>query len=238
MNKKYIIYITLTIIAIISLTIILKIIFDYQKEAKIRNEIKIINNILTSENIEENAINKILDRTIIEKGEYKLVEKSIKLYYKDLYSSLSNLYFLLDEDNFSNYLSIINLKEDKPTFIKSKNNLQDSKNQIIEQYNDFYTRLTDESIKLSYIVDKNLSNYNRKFYLEIIEEINKKDFKNNITQKKNNIINKIPIYNEALDFLIVNKGHWEIRNNNIIFDTTQLYEEYSEITKKITKEPN
>ncbi len=231
MSKKYIVITIIVLMLIIGSSITFKIALDFNKETKIKNEISEITKYL--EINEDNNLAVILDRRIITKGPYSEVEKSIKLYYKNLYSSLDNLNFLLDEDNFTNYLSSKNLNEDKPSFIKSKNNLQNSKAQMEENYNRFIDTLTNNSTKITFLTDKDLKRYYRDFYLELTSFSVKDEFSEKIESSYKETLNKIEIYNEIFDFLAANKGHWEIQNDAIVFDDTIIYEEYVNITEKI-----
>lgn len=234
MKKKTIIIFTLIVIAVLG--IVTKLALDLNKETKIRNEIKEISKVFDIANIDDDQVNEILSRRIVKKGHYADVEDSIKTYYINLYSDLKNLTFLLDDDNFSSYLTEKNLNDDKPTFIKSKDNLQNSKAQIEEYYTKLTNELTDKTTKLSYAAKKNLSTYYRDFYLELTTLAIADDFQTEIETAYKQANTKIDVYNEALDFLIANKGHWEVKNEVIIFDETTLYEEYLVITDKLTNQ--
>lgn len=234
MKKKTIIIFILIVIAVLG--IVTKLVLDLNKETKIRNEIKEISKVFDIANIDDDQVNEILSRRIVKKGHYADVEDSIKTYYTNLYSDLKNLTFLLDDDNFSSYLTEKNLNDDKPTFIKSKDNLQNSKAQIEEYYTKLTNELTDKTTKLSYAAKKNLSTYYRDFYLELTTLAIADDFQSEIETAYKQTNAKIDVYNEALDFLIANKGHWEVKNEVIIFDETTLYEEYLVITDKLTNQ--
>ncbi len=233
-KKKVIILISLlAIIAIIFLVI--KITTDFKKEAQIREEIKEVTKLFGTANIDNEDANAMLERRVITKGDYSKVEDSIKLYYKDLYSNLKNLTFLLDEENEYNYLSVDNLKPDSDTLLKSKDTINNTKAQIDEYYNIFIKSLTIEDTKLSYINNKDLSNYYIKFYLELTNEVNDEELKENLLAKYNKINTRLDIYNEALTFLETNVKHWEIKKDNISFDSTEIYDEYIEITSKLNE---
>lgn len=232
MKKKKTIIIFI-IIAIIIAFITTKLISDFTKETKIKDEIKEISKVFKVVNIDDDEVNEILNRRIIKSGPYKDVEDSIKKYYQNVYSNLKNLTFLLDDDNFSIYLSGDNLKEDKPNFTKSKDNLLNTKAQIDEYYNLLTDELDNKQTKIEYILDKDVSPYYQEFYLELTSLAISSDFNNELSEAYENTITKIDIYNEALDFLITNKGHWSIKDDVIIFDDTVLYEEYINITKKL-----
>lgn len=235
MNKKKIIIGVITILVLIIIGVALKISFDFKKEATIRSEVKEITKVFVPTNIDNEDANAVLERRVITKGEYSKVEDSLKLYYKDLYSNLKNLTFLLDEENEYNYLSVDNLKPDSESLIKSKDTINNTKAQIEEYYNIFINSLTVEDTKLSYVTNKDLSNYYIKFYLELTNEVNDEELKENLLAKYNKINTRLDIYNEALTFLETNVKHWEIKKDNISFDSTEIYDEYIEITSKLNE---
>ena len=233
MNKKNIAFIIISLLIIIGVIIAIEIAIDFNKEAKIRNEVKEIINIMTNDIENTEKANEILTRRIITKGKYKTVEDNLKKYYTDLYNNYSNLLFLENDDNFSNYLSITNLKEDRPDFIKSKNNLQNSKAQIDEYYNSFVSLLTKDENKEVYIMNKKITSYYKDFYFTLTNELNTKEFLDNIKENYEIAKSKITIYNKAFDYLIVNKGNWELKNNSLIFKTIENNEEYLKIIAKL-----
>lgn len=235
MKKKYLIIAIIILAIALIIGISLKIGTDFSKETKIKNEVKLIVEYLDKGLYNDEELTKVLNREVVESGEYSIVEKSIKSYYKDLQADLSNFDFLISEDNFSNYLSGSNLKEDRPSFIKSKDNLHNTKSQITEVFTGLDSHLNDKSLKIIYIADKDVKSYYKEFYLSLIDEYLDEDFYNNIKTSKENTLSKIDTYNEALDFLIANKGHWDIDKEVIIFDDNIYYEEYLSITNKLTE---
>lgn len=231
-----IIIISLIVIAVAAITI--KLVGDLNKETTLKNEVKEISKFMNINQNENDEINEILTRREITKGKYKNIENDIKQYYQVIYSDLQNFSFLIDNDNFNIYLSSENLNEDKPSFIKSKDNLQNTKAQIDEYYNKLTKELNDESIKLSFITEDRLDSYYRNFYLELTSLAISDNLKKELDTAYEEVLSKIEIYNEALDFLVANKGHWAIKNNVIIFDDTILYERYLEITNKLEVSEN
>lgn len=236
MKRKYIIIISIISLVLLATITFGKIGLDFYKETKIKNEIKEIMKYINNSNYTDQKLTEILERSVVKKGDYNEVETSIKNYYKDLANDLSNLQFLLSEDNFVNYLSADNLKEDQPNFIKSKANLVNSASQIEEVYQNINTRTTDINTKRYYIADKQVKTYYKDFYLSLIEDNITEEFTKRIKDEKNNGIEKTKTYNQVLDFLIANEGHWNLNQDIIVFDETTLYEEYLNITKSLKED--
>jgi len=235
MKKKTIIIIILSILAIILVSVTVKLALDYKKEDKIRNEVKEITQAIESQNSND-SFNKIINRRLIKGGQYEKVEDLIKLYYRDVYNNLSNLNFLLDEDNFISYLTVKNLKEDAPKFLKSRDNLNNSKAQIEEHYDSLMKLLDDDYTKAQYLEDKNIDIYYRNFYLELTNAKIKDEIKNEIKKEYMKALENIKIYNEAFDFLAVHESNWTIKNETIAIENPVLNEEYNNIIKKLDNE--
>ena len=233
-NKKLLVGI-IVILVLVTIGVTIKISIDFKKEAKIRDEIKEVTKVFGTANIDNEDVNAALERRVITRGDYSKVEDSIKLYYKDLYSNLKNLNFLLDEENEYNYLAVSNLKPNSDALLKSKDLINNTKAQIEEYYNLFINYLTVEDTKLSYVTSKDLSNYYIKFYLELTNEVNDETLKENLLAKYNKANNRLDVYNEALTFLETNVKHWEIKKDTISFDSTEIYDEYIEITSKLNE---
>lgn len=238
MNKKILTIIITSLIIIAIAIIAIKLVSDLNKETTIKNEVKEINKYINLNQNANDKINEVLTRRQITKGKYKNIENDIKEYYQALYSDIQNYTFLIASDTFASYLSSDNLNEDKPSFIKSKDNLQNTKAQIEEYYNKLKDYLNSEATKLNYITNQKLDTYYRNFYLELTEMVNKEELLKELDKTYQDTLSKINIYNEALDFLIANKGHWSIKNNVIIFDDNLLYEGYLKITDKLEVSEN
>lgn len=236
MKRKYIIIISIISLVLLATITFGKIGLDFYKETKIKEEIKEIMKYINNSNYTDQKLTEILERSVVKKGDYNEVETSIKNYYKDLANDLSNLQFLLSEDNFVNYLSADNLKEDQPNFIKSKAKLVNSASQIEEVYQNINTRTTDINTKRYYIADKQVKTYYKDFYLSLIEDNITEEFTKKIKAEKNNGVEKTKTYNQVLDFLIANEGHWNLNQDIIVFDETTLYEEYLNITKSLKED--
>ena len=234
MKKKWtIIIIIILIISIITLFMSTKLGNDLKKENTIKNEVKEITKVFSTENIDDDDVNEILNRRLIKKGEYAKVEDSIKCYYQDLYSSIKNLSFLISSSNYSSYLTEGNLKDDAPSFDKSKTNLANYKAQLDEIYNSYYENYSNEDKILSYIKDKKAGNYYVQCYLDVIEANKNEDLATEFEKKYNDNVNKVDIYNQIFDLLIKNKKHWAIVNGSITFDDPKLLDKYLELYNQL-----
>lgn len=230
-NKKNMILI-IAIIVIIVLGITIKISLDFYQENKVKKEVEAIINILENDPENETAINEILNREVVKNGKYNKLETSIKSYYKEFYLNYSNLLFITSEDNFSYYLSTSTLKENRPSFINLKNNLDNTSNQLSEIYNTIDNLIKDNSLKLPYITEHNLNSYYKKLYLSLIDDYLPDTF-NKIKTQKENAQKKLEIYQEAINYLSTHNNEWELKNNNVTFKDIIKNDEYQNIINKL-----
>ena len=233
MKKGRIIFTVLVMLIIIACFIFAKVFNDLKKENKIKSEIKEIVQVFGTENIDDDDVNAIIDRRIYTKGNYAKVEDAVKNYYKDLYSYQKNITFLMDDENFINYLTVENISSDGKDFLKSKSNLQTTKLQINDKYQQFDQQLNDDAVKISYIFDKKIDKYYQNLYLEFISQYTPSNLTDDMKEKYDQSLKKIDLYNEAFDFLATNKDHWKTTGDVLTFDDTGLYEEYKKITDQI-----
>lgn len=233
MKKRTKIIIISIILLIIVGTITFKVLSDFNKEKQLKEEIKEIIKYYEKDLYNDPKLIKILDRQVIKKGQYKNVETSIKNYYKDLTEDLSNLDFLLSEDNYSTYLTEKNIKEDQPTFIKSKDNLDNTQKQIESVYTEIETQLNDQTHIVTYILDEDVKNYYKEFYLSLVNDYLTKEYKESLTNKKDLVLKNINTYQDTFDYLISTKGKWDIESNVIRFKDPIQQEEYNTIINKI-----
>ena len=230
-KKKTIVLIS--IIAILLLSIIVKLSTDFYKENKLKEEIKEIVRLINTNPENNEKIDELLNRTVIKKGKYNTVETSVKNYYKELYSDYNNLLFIIDDENFTNYLSETSLRENRPSFINTKNNIENTYNQIDALYTEVENEVKEISIKLPYISEHNLSTNNKELYLSLIDDYLGTEFIKNLEKEKNKAKDKLAIYEEAIQYLSTYNNEWSIKNGVIEFKDMSYKTEYETIMYKL-----
>lgn len=236
MKKKHLVKTLLIISIIIAVFIAIDISLDFYKENKIRKEVVEIINYLNNENYKSTDIDTILNRHLIKKGPYHNVENCIKKYYKDFINEKQNIDFLISDDNYINYLSGENLKEDNLSFIHSKENLNNTKLQIKDTYKKMKNKVNDQKEKLTYIGNQKIKSYYKNFYLTLIDDYIDKEYLKKIEIKKDIALKNIDVYLEIFDYLNANRSNWKIRNNALEFNDTIYSEEYNNLLSKLIKE--
>ena len=94
--------------------------------------------------------------------------------------------------------------------------------------------LTKEETIESYIKDKKLSNYNKRFYISLAEgeTLSAKDSKN-FENTIDKVISLLDNSNELFDLLIKTQGSWYVLENEVIFTNQTDLNQYMEIVNKI-----
>ena len=89
---------------------------------------------------------------------------------------------------------------------------------------------------MSYL-DKNIDDYYKDYYKkEVIGEVDNINDDKTIENSINDLVSLITDEEAIINFLINNKGNWEIDNNEIVFYTNSLTDQYNNLLSKITNE--
>ncbi len=225
---KIILLIALLIIIIISSLVI----WDLIQENKLNKELVYISELTNAKEINVEEIYKVLNRTIT-KGDYEEVEKSFKNYLKDNFDNTLKIANILNDENLINILTVENYLNDGKDFIKSKQYIEDTKNNLTE-YKNVYLEFFTEEKAMSYIKDKNLDEYYIELYREeYVGDIEYDNGTEEVEKSLNEILDMLNIYEEVINMLSNNQNAWEIVGKNIVFDDTELSNKYDELINKL-----
>ena len=125
------------------------VISDLKQEEQLKTELAEISELVNTENIDFDQVNKKLN-TIITKNDYAVVEQACKEYLSDNFNNIMEIAKILNDENITNSLTASNYKEDGPDFIKTKEYLSETKQKLEECKNKYYDLLTEEKA-MSYI---------------------------------------------------------------------------------------
>ena len=221
------------VVALIVLLLTIIIIKDLNQEEKLRQELNEIDSLINFDEFDYDKVNERLGKTI-SSGDYLVVEKAAKKYLKDTIDITLNYVDLVTDEKFSNVLTLENYQEDGPNFINTKLYIKETKEQIEDNKNKILNQFNNETV-LSYIENKNLDSYYIDFYKSLAfsseAEITKN--KQEIEQNINDIINTLNVYDEVIDFLISNKNDWTIEGEYIVFSNEEIHEQYNQLLLKL-----
>ena len=87
---------------------------------------------------------------------------------------------------------------------------------------------------MSYINDKGLDSYYTDFYKqEFLTELEQERNDTTIQNSIDDLISMLQNAEKIIDFLIKNKGAWEIDGETIVFDSDSLIDEYGKLTDQL-----
>ena len=231
--KKKIIIIVILIIIILAGIIGVGVYQDLKQEDELKTELDEISNMINFDDMSNfDEINKRLDETISKK-EYAVVEKAFKQYMKDFLGNTYEITEIVDDEKIVKALSAENYENDGPDFKQTKQLFEDYSNRLTQcsdKYNEF---LTEEKI-MSYINDKNLDEYYIELYRnELIGDIEEEKNDKTVEESINEVIDILKSSENVIDFLIENKGKWEIKDENIVFENQDLINKYQDLIDQI-----
>lgn len=228
-NKKRNIIIGIVAVIVVIISVLGYMLYtDLKQEDILREEV----GTLTKKNILKDRY----DDPTKTKGDYAVVEESIKSYLDEYAVNLQNVLDILDDKTLINMLSADNYESDGPDFKKSKEYLSDTKAKF-NQGLDRLTVMTSSSEIMKNIEDKNLDAYYNELYKELmLNGIAENDFvkaKADLESSSALINNLLNVEEEVINLLIVNKGKWKIQDKRIVFDEVATLNKYNELIKKI-----
>ncbi len=214
--------ITLIVIAVIIVSVIGLITYAVVKELQIESKLNDI--------VLDLANQEVIDMTIETTGDYAKVEKMIKTNYQDFYDLVNKTINEYGNPIISNCLSASNYVKDGPEFINTRKELENLKIKRQELNEQMLAIVSsdevDNNIKRYKLDDYYGDLYKKYVYgLElIIEDVIKEDKAFN---------DSIDVVVEILDFLQVEKDHWTVEGEHIIFDDQSLLDKYNWLVDKI-----
>lgn len=170
--------------------------------------------------------------------EYKKVEQLMKEYLDNYATEVQSALRLIQEDRLQNILAVENLKADGKKFVETtaylKNYRRDLNNHI-----DKIISMSQEDIILSKLKADNLKPYYQDLYRDImINTFQKNLFKpqqEDFRESKELVNQMIDIFEETIQFLIDQQDHWELENQQIIFDDENLTNQYYAIVEQLNQ---
>lgn len=200
---------------------------------------------LTQENNLKKEVNKLtkLDVTkdrynlgIVTRGNYGKVEKKIKVYLDNYAVSLQSVTKLLSSEKITKLLSATNYSSDGPEFSESIKYINATKVEVNREFDNLIKSCSEEEI-IKYIEGDNIDDYYKDLYRKLMLDDNMtKDFfktKQVLENNKTKINNILDVSLEVFGFLQINKNNWKIENNQILFQTNDLINQYNSLIQKI-----
>lgn len=241
MKKKTKIILGIIAILVIAVIAIVAFMFvkDLKQEENLNTELASLYELLDKYPLNYEAIDVNLKQTITS-GDYAKVERAVKDYSGNFVTYVKQLDELFNNQALVNALSTDNIKEDGPDFTKTKQQLDDAKNSLDKIYSDLSSYFTENKV-MSYINDKNLDDYYIDLYKKYTFEGSKEDGSSfdleaegkEIISSLDEFKNLITTEQELVEFLIKNKRSWKVVNNELVFYSSNLTNQYNNLISKL-----
>ena len=206
---------------------------DKEEKEKLVKEINELNGLVSKQNMDMDKVNEILDRTVTNKS-YSDVERASKDYLKNSVNLLNDLMGVMSNEDIVKILTVENYKKDGPKFTNSKNLIDDTKKSLGEQKDKFLACLDEKEID-KYADEKGFNEEKKKLFKELMIgknssiEKDRKQFEEAIDM----VLDLLNKQEEIIDFLIENKGQWEISGSQITFRDSKLVTKYNNLLTKL-----
>lgn len=173
-----------------------------------------------------------IDMTIKTKGDYAVVEKTIKEYLNNYSINIKEAMNIMQDEKMAEILTADNYKNDGPEFTNSKEYISKAKTDFNEKIN-LLINMTSEERMMQEIENKNLDSNFVELYRELMlgdeMEEDLKQMVNSLEEASTTINNILDTQEKVIDLLINNKGKWEVQGNQIQFSTQKLVNEYNNL---------
>ena len=230
--KKRILKIIGILIGILLIIIVGIAIWGIVQENKLEKELTKISELVNQENIDLDSVYEVLNQTVT-KGDYAKVEKAFKNYLKDNFDTTIKISEILNDEQLLNVLTAENYLNDGKDFLATKEYIEQTRINLTQYQNDYNEFFTEEKAK-SYINKQELDEYYVDLYMEqYVGDIETDNDSDVVDESIDEILNILNIYEEVINLLANNKDEWQIIDENIVFDDTELSNEYEELVNKL-----
>ncbi len=185
-----------------------------------------------------------INKNIVTKDEYAIIEKTIKDYLRDYSDNLKNYKDSIDNFDFNNMFSANNFDNDGPDFIESKGKLSKLKENLNSSLDNLVKYSSEEYI-MKIINDKKLDSMYVSKYKEYMLGNGANSFNDTVNKEIKEIKDINEEFNNFLDdcyklydFMSNNRNYWSIdkEKNIVYFDNDKLINEYNALLNKIIKD--
>ncbi len=233
-KRTKIIFLVIAIFVIIFIVAVaFKVKSDLKQEEELVEELDSLYALLDHYPLDYESLDRKISTTVTT-DDYAKVEKAVKEYSKDFVSYMKQFDTLVNDETIKNAVGIDNIKKDGPDFTNTKQKLSESKTSLDAIITDFSNYLTEETA-MSYIKDSGLNEYYTDFYKQYIlgdSLYEMESSKDEILDSLNTIKLLIEAEEETIDFLAENKESWKVENDQLLFYSESLLNQYNSIISK------
>lgn len=226
----------LSVVGIIVLIMIAGILYlvalDEKQNELLTEELAQINSYAQSENINNEELQAILNRTVTT-GDYAKIEVACKQYLTDLLDRQEKIKQILEDEELTKILSAENYQADGPEFVNTKQYITTTKTNLNQYMGELIQLLSKEKM-VSYIEKQNIDASDIEIYeQDLAEQINEEELKDELQSSVGEITKILDIAEKVIDFLVENKQNWKVEGENIIFENVTLSDQYNTLIAEL-----
>lgn len=238
-SKKGLIIAIIVIVAILAIGVVGYFAYQGQQVALLTAEIQKAVAIAPTNadgSINENAV---IDMEIKTKGDYAIVEETLKTYLNETLTLAKNAGNVFDQKAIENVVSIENIKKDGPDFVETKAKLAEMKKNG-EEYIDKFIALCNEENLLAAIDEKPVNDYYKELYKQLATDENAGEELAKTVEElkgaKTTITESFDYLNNIVEFLSKNKVSWTVQGDQIVFFSQAKLNEYNKLVSEVPGE--
>ena len=233
MKKRTKILIVVDIIVLIMIAGILYLVaLDEKQNELLTEELAQINSYAQSENINNEELQAILNRTVTT-GDYAKIEVACKQYLTDLLDRQEKIKQILEDEELTKILSAENYQADGPEFVNTKQYITTTKTDLNQYMGELIQLLSKEKM-VSYIEKQNIDASDIEIYeQDLAEQINEEELKDELQSSVGETTKILDIAEKVIDFLVENKQNWKVEGENIIFENVTLSDQYNTLIAEL-----
>ncbi len=178
-----------------------------------------------------------IDMEIKTKGDYGVVEKTMKEYMNTYGTTCKELMDILQDDQMGKILTAENYKNDGKEFVKTKEYITKTKTDFNEKINKLIEMSSEEKM-MEVVKEKQLEESYVELYKEIMlgNEI-KEDLQevvSELEEASKAINNRLEVEEKIINLLVENKNKWNVNDNGEIeFETQKLVDQYNNLISSL-----
>ena len=206
---------------------------DMKQKEKLVDELSQIEEMTKSGEFDMEKLNEKTSN-IVTTGKYAKVEKAAKNYASDVFNKANEIKTVLEDEKMAQLLTASNYKTDGPEFVETKKYLSETKEKLQNFKTEMFGYLEDGKIS-SYIEAETTDSYSIELYKELLKEDIEmpESERKEMEQAIDKVASMLDIAEEIINFLVENKGQWQVQGEQIVFNSNSLVQKYNGFLTKL-----
>lgn len=233
--KKNIKIIIIAVVIILAIALVggYFVINDIKQKEKLVDELSQIEEMTSSGEFDMEKLNEKTSN-IVTTGKYAKVEKAAKNYASDVFNKANEIKTVLEDEKMAQLLTASNYKADGPEFVETKKYLSETKEKLQNFKTEMFGYLEDGKIS-SYIEAETTDSYSIELYKNLLKEDIEmpESERKEMEQAIDKVASMLDIAEEIINFLVENKGQWQVQGEQIVFNSNSLVQKYNGFLTKL-----